>query len=149
MSSLARGSYSSLVEVLRPAKGTAIKGAPSFVWTNPQLMFDEDWGIPGQMRCHIQLGWVRPGSLAPPAFEAGVPMPRIGTLFFDLTYSGKILLTAGDRIKTLDGPVEGTFELRVIPEPAHDFIGTLDHAEVQIVETTILGKNIFPGVDSM
>lgn len=149
MASVARASYSSVVEVLRPSKGAAFNGAPNFTWTNPKLMFDDDWGIPGQMLCNITLGWVRPGSLAPPAFEAGVPMPRIGTLFFDVTYEGKILLTAGDRVKCLSGPIEGTFELRVIPEPAKDFIGILDHAEVQIVETTILGKNIFPGTEIM
>lgn len=149
MASVARGSYSSLVEVLRPAAGTPVKGAPNFVWTNPKIMFDEDWGVPGQMLCNIDLGWVRPGSLAPPAFEAGVAMPRIGTLFFDVTYEGKILLTAGDRIKTINGPVVGTFELRIIPEPAKDFIGVIDHAEVQIVETSIVGKKIFPGVDPM
>jgi hypothetical protein len=112
-------------------------------------MFDDDWGIPGQMLCNIDLGWVRPGSLAPPVYEIGTFMPRMGTLFFDVTYEGKILLLAGDKIKTISGPIEGTFELIAIPEPAKDFIGVLSHAEVQIRETTILGNSIRSGVDPM
>jgi len=148
MASIARVSYSSLVEVLRPQQGTAIKGAPNFVWSVPNIVFDQDWGVPGQLLCNIDLQWVRPGSMTPPAYEAGVALPRIGTLFFDVTYEGQILLQAGDKIKTISGPVTGTFDIRVIPEPAKDIIGVVDHAEAQIVETGILGKNLFPGTDS-
>ena len=149
MASIARVSYSSLVEVLRYKSGTSLKGAPSFVWEIPNIVFDQDWGVPGQMLCNIDLQWVRPGSMTPPAYESGVAIPRIGTLFFDLTYTGEILLKAGDKIKTISGPVVGTFDIRVIPEPAKDIIGVVDHAEAQIVETSIVGKNLYPGTDPM
>lgn len=149
MGSIIRGSYSSTVEILRTKTGRPLKGAPNFSWENPDIIFDEDWGIPGQMMCNIDLQWVRPGMTALPAFEAGSVIPRRGTVFFDLTYDKKILVKGGDRLRAIQGPIEGLFELRVIPAVAKDFFGLIDHVEAEIIEVGILGQHVFPGTDSM
>jgi hypothetical protein len=40
---------------------------------------------------------------------------------------------AGDRLRCVAGPVFGTFEIRVVPDPAQDYVGT-HHIEVQVIE---------------
>lgn len=149
IASTIRTSYASLVKILRNERGAPINGSPTYVWNNPQIVFDEDLNVPGQMLCRIDLQWIRPGTMIPAAYEIGAPIPRRGTLLFDTTYDDKILIQAGDKIQTIAGPVEGTFSLRIKPEPAIDAIGVIDHAEVEIVEEGILTKNRIPGKDPM
>jgi hypothetical protein len=62
---------------------------------------------------------------------AGRAPDRVGLMFFDATQE----VRAGQRIHCLDGPVQGTFELRVMPDPAAGY-SLAHHMEVQIVEVS-------------
>jgi hypothetical protein len=111
---------------------------------------EHDWidqaGLLANFPCRLDLLFVRPGKDAQPAYEAGVARDRIGLMFC----SAKIPLLAGDRIVTISGPIQGTFEIRNIPDRAQDF-GTAHHIEVQIVETnqTLTGPTTFPSSDAL
>lgn len=104
-----------------------------------------DWvdqeGVLAAFPCRLDLVFLRPGKDAPPAYEAGRATDRIGIMFC----GGTIPLQAGDRIVTISGPVQGTFDIRNIPDKALDF-ATAHHIEVQIVETnqTLTGATTFP-----
>lgn len=146
MPSILRYSYSSLVQVYRNVKGS-LNGAPNYSWQPLTAVVDDSFNIPGQMYCRLDLGWLKPGAMAPEAQEAGVMPPRVGTLFFDLLSDGTMPITAGDRLKVLSGPITGIFSLRMIPEPAQDAIGVATHAEVQVIEESIASLGVFPGVE--
>lgn len=104
-----------------------------------------DWvDQPGKLasfKARLDLLFVRPGKDVLPPFEAGVARARMGLMLCN----GNIPILAGDRIVTLSGPVEGTFEIRNIPDRAQDF-SSAHHIEVQIVETNITldGPKTFP-----
>jgi len=146
MASILRGSYSSIVEVYRNTKGM-LNGAPSYSFQPLTTIIDSTYLVPGQMACRLDLGWLKPGAQAPEPVEAGMPMPRVGTLFFDLLDDGTMPLLANDHLKVLSGPITGIFQLRIIPEPAQDIIGIALHAEVQVVEVSIATLGVFPGVE--
>ncbi len=90
------------------------------------------------LKCRLDLNFVRPGKDIAPAPVAGRAPDRIGVLF---TY-GYAPLKAGQRVVAIPDPsyptkpmpVEGTFEIRVIPDKALDY-ATAHHIEVQILET--------------
>jgi len=149
MGSRLRSTYSSVVQVYRAATGAIDPntGAPSYTYSAITDDVDEDFNAPGQMLCRLALGWLEPGSMAPDPVEATAPMPRVGTLYFDLSYSGAMPLKAKDRLQTISGPVSGIFELRSIPYPAQDLIGVATFARVQIVEVSMVTLGVFPGVD--
>lgn len=149
MASIIRDSYSSVVKVYRIATGSIDPntGGPSFVYNPVTTILDQDWGIVGQIQCRLDMGWLKPGDQAPDPVEATAPIPRVGTLFFDMNYDGTISLRAKDRLEAISGPLQGIFELRSIPYPAQDFIGLATFAQVQVVETAMTTLGIFPGVD--
>jgi hypothetical protein len=149
MGSIIRDSYSSVVQVYRAATGAIDPntGGPSYTYTAITDDVDQDYNVPGQLQCRLDLGWLEPGSQAPDPVEATAPLPRVGTLFFDLSYDGSLLLKAKDRLQTISGPVSGIFELRSIPYPAQDFLGLATFARVQVVEVSMVTLGIFPGVD--
>lgn len=100
--------------------------------------------------CRIDMMFVRPGKDYIPAPEAGRAPDRYGVLFTDV-YGP---LKAGDRIVTIPDEygllaVNGTFEIRVMPDKPMDFSGE-HHIEVQIVEVAqqITNAN-WPGEDPL
>jgi hypothetical protein len=95
--------------------------------------------------CRLDLTFVRPGKDQPPAYEAGKAPDRVGVLFCDSTAG----LLAGDLIVAVPNdygmiPLPGTFEIRVIPDQAQDYMGA-HHIEVQIIETSQKLVGVFPG----
>lgn len=93
------------------------------------------------VKCRLDLLFVRVGKDAPPAQEAGAATNRQGVMFC----SASVPIQAGDRIVTTAGPVDGTFEIKNIPDRAVDF-GSAHHIEVQVFETnqTLAGPTSFP-----
>lgn len=81
------------------------------------------------LRCRLDLNFLRPGKDQPPAPEAGRAPDRVGVLFC----SAAADLRAGDRVKAVGGPVDGVFEIRVVPDVATDYASG-HHKEVQIIE---------------
>lgn len=96
------------------------------------------WSIvPGgeAVRGRLDLNFLRPGKDIAPAPVAGRAPDRIGLFFC----SSDAPIKAGDRIVAIpnaDGtfPVEGTFEIRVIPDLAMGY-SMPHHMEIQILET--------------
>ena len=104
-----------------------------------------DWvdqpGILSNFPCRLDLLFVRPGKDVLPAIEAGVARDRVGILFC----APNVPLQAGDRVVAISGPVQGTFDIKNIPDRAQSFSES-HHIEVQIVETnqTLEGSSTFP-----
>jgi len=85
--------------------------------------------------CRLDLNFVRPGKDILPAPVAGKAPDRIGVLF---TFA-HAPLKAGHRLTAIPHPdtgafpVQGTFEIRVVPDQAIAF-AVAHHIEVQIIE---------------
>lgn len=131
--------YKSRVEVLR-LTGRLVNGSPVMAYEKLQTMVDPQLTVPGEMMCRLDMAFIRPGKDQPMAITAGRAPDRVGLLFFDTTNEIK----AGDRVRTLSGPVSGTFEIRVMPDPAVDF-GAAHHMEVQVIEVAQALAGQFPG----
>jgi hypothetical protein len=106
-----------------------VDGAPTSAWQKVGDIVDPTLGVAGEMMCRIDLQYQRPGKDLPMPIIAGRAPDRVGVMFFDATDQIK----SGDRIQCLDGPVQGTFEIRVMPDPAAGY-SAAHHMEVQIVE---------------
>lgn len=102
-------------------------GVPSFEWSTVEGA--------EYVRCRLDLNFVRPGKDIAPAPVAGKAPDRIGLLFCDFDAPFR----AGDRVVAIPDhngliSVEGTFEIRVIPDVVVGF-ATPHHKEIQILET--------------
>lgn len=124
--------YSSRVKVQR-TQMQVDNGRPVISWV-------DQTGVLASVACRLDLNFVRPGKDVLPAVEAGRAPDRIGVMFC----AASVPLKAGDRIVAISGPVEGTFDVRVIPDMALDY-GGAHHIEVQIIETNQQLQNVFPG----
>lgn len=133
-----RSMYSSTVEIWEN-KMTVVNGSMRTSWQKIAEMADPKHGVPGEMRCRADLGFMRPGKDAPSPITAGRAPDRVGVLAFDPTPYVK----AGHRIKFIAGPHTGIFELKAIPDPATDF-SSVHHLEVQIIEVAQAAVD-FPG----
>lgn len=133
--------YVTRAEVLRLA-GTLVDGSPVLTWTKVDTLVDPTLGVPGELMCRLDMAFVRPGKDQPMPVVAGRAPDRIGLMFFDSGCD----IRAGDRIHTLAGPVAGTFEVRVVPDPAVD-LAAAHHMEVQVVEVAQALSGVFPGAD--
>ena len=120
--------YPTLAEVLR-LSGTLVHGTPTLTWAVITDMVDPAHGVPGQLKCRIDLGYLRIGRDAPMPVVAGRAPDRMGVMFLDATGAIK----AGDRIHCIAGPIAGTFEIRPLPDPAVD-MSAVHHLEVQVIE---------------
>jgi len=140
--------FSSVVRVERMSM-SSVDGTVQMTWgqahdDDPQLDF-----LLGYLRCRLDLTFVRPGKDALPAVEAGRAQDRIGVLF---TYA-YAPLKAGDRVVAIPNaaglmPVDGTFEIKTIPDKALDY-STAHHIEVQITETNTNLVGVWPGDDEL
>lgn len=120
--------YASRVEVLRLNLDMS-DGVPQQSWDKVGEIIDPLLGVPGEMMCRIDLAFQRPGKDQPMPIVAGRAPDRVGLMFFDVTEG----IRAGDRFRCIDGPVAGTFEMRVQADPAQNY-SQAHHLEVQIVE---------------
>lgn len=122
--------YNTRAEVLRP-RPTITDGLAQISWQKLTIVVDAFAATPGELMCRIDLNFQRPGKDQPMQMVAGRAPDRVGLMFFDPTND----IQSGDRIHCLDGPVQGTFEIRVMPDPAVGY-GPAHHMEVQIVEVS-------------
>lgn len=131
--------FNSRVEVLR-LSGTVQLGIPMFTWQKITDMVDPALGVAGEMRGRLDLTYQRPGKDVPMPVVAGRAPDRVGVWFFSWTK----LLKAGDRLVFIDGPMEGTFELRASPDPVSGR-RTVHHGEVQVIEVAQNLQGVYPG----
>jgi len=134
---MARGLYRSVAQVLRLQPTLQAGGGMSVAWAPVTDILDPYLATPGLIACRLDLQFTRPGKDAPMPVVAGRAPDRVGVLFYDLPtdVSGLPLVKAGDRFQLVSGPVDGTFELRQVPEVAQDYTGAA-HAENQVIETS-------------
>jgi hypothetical protein len=131
--------YNSRAQVQR-LQGTLVHGTPVLAWSTIEAIVDPLLGEPGQLKCRLDLTFVRPGKDQPMPVTAGRAPDRVGVLFCDPTSA----LLAGDRVCMVEGPVTGIFELRVVPDPAVAMV-SVHHLEVQVIEVSQALVGIFPG----
>lgn len=106
-------------------------GSMKTSWQKITQMIDPLHGVPGEMKCRIDFGYMRPGKDAPSPLVAGRAPDRVGVMAFDPTPYVK----AGQRIKLINTPISGVFELKANPDPAVGF-EEIDHLEVQVIEVS-------------
>lgn len=123
-----RGSYFCVAEIFEN-RMTVVSGSMRTSWEKITDVADPRHGIPGEMKCRADLGFLRPGKDAPSPIVAGRAPDRVGVLICDPTP----YLKAGQRIRFKSGPIAGTFELKAWPDVATD-LSAVHHLEVQIVE---------------
>lgn len=109
----------------------------SVTWGPLGAILDNTLSTPGYMWCRLDIGFLRPGRDAPAPLVAGRAPDRIGVCYFDpvTDASGVPFVQAGDRLSCVEGPIAGTFEIRMVPDTALDFAGA-HHCEVQIIEVS-------------
>lgn len=127
--------YHTRVEILRLSLSLDTPGLPTQTWQKLPSIVDTWLGTPGEMMCRIDLSFQRPGKDQPMPIVAGRAPDRVGLMFFDATTE----IRSGDRFRCIDGPISGTFEIRVAPDPAADY-SSAHHMEVQIVEVAQISK---------
>lgn len=102
-------------------------------------------GIPGTMKCRIDVFHQRPGKDAPIPIEAGRAPDRTAIMYCSVTPN----LKAGDYVTMTDGPYVGSrWLIKTVPDVAQNMkIG--HHIEVQIIEIpSALMMNTFPGKEA-
>lgn len=131
-----RGLFNATAQVSRLTAVVAA-GAVSTTWAVPQVNMDPYLDTLGQFRCRLDLQFVRPGKDQPQPIVAGRAPDRVGVLFYSpvTDVDGVPLVLAGDRITMVSGPVNGTFEIRIVPDVAQDYLGA-HHVEVQVIEVS-------------
>ena len=145
-----RAFYATRAQVLRLAPSLAPGGGMTTAWNQLSEIVDPVLDEPGLLSCRLDLGFLRPGIDQPAPFVAGRVPDRVGVCYFDLATDaeGSPYIMAGDRLHCVDGPIRGTFEIRMIPDPAVGF-ATSHHVEVQVIEVAHqVGQNTptpFPG----
>jgi hypothetical protein len=82
--------------------------------------------------CRLDLTFIRPGKDQLPVVEAGRAPDHLGIMFCD----PDVPIQAGDVYVFFEGPISGTYEMRVSPDRAIGF-KKANHIEVQLVETTL------------
>lgn len=120
--------FSNRVEVLRLNLDMS-KGIPQQSWEKITSIVDPYLGLPGEMMCRIDLGYQRVGKDFPTPVTAGRAPDRTGLMVFSPTNE----ILAGDRFRCIAGPIQGVFEIRVMPDVATAF-AKAHHMEVQVIE---------------
>jgi hypothetical protein len=132
--------FASTVRIDRMAL-TTVEGRPVTTWAP----------VPGgeRLRCRLDLNFLRPGKDVLPAPVAGRAPDRIGLMFYRLGAP----LKAGDRVVAVPNdngtiPVQGTFEVRVTPDPVVGY-SDLHHVEAQIIEVTQDLDDVWPTEEAL
>lgn len=124
--------FPSVVEIIAPISDI-VDGTLVQTWQKVNATFDSKLGSPGEMKCRLDLQYLRPGKDAPQPIQAGVAPDRVGLLFC----LPSLELKAGQVLKCVSGPVMGTFMLKAVPDIAVGF-GAAHHIECQVYE---IGQN--------
>lgn len=134
--------FASTVEILESITDV-VDGARVQTWNKSNATFDPICA-PGEMKCRLDLIFLRPGKDAPAAVVAGRTPDRTGVMFCRNTPS----LRGGQIIRVIKGPFTGaSFLLKMRPDEAQDFSGT-HHIEVQVNEVAQAGFNYPSGAPS-
>jgi hypothetical protein len=138
-----RSLYRSKVQVLRLTPSLTAQGGMSVAWNPLSVVIDRTLDQPGYMWCRLDLGFIRPGKDFPAPLVAGRAPDRVGVCYYDpvTNTSGVPLVQANDRLVCVEGPIFGTFEVRLVPDVAQDYVGA-HHIEVQVIEVS---KQVQPG----
>lgn len=112
--------FSSTVAVYRLTMSSE-DGAVEYVWSAVSSL--------QRVPCRLDLNFLRPGKDQPAPVEAGRAPDRVGVMFC----ASSVALKPGDHIRTVSGPVTGTFAIKAVPDQALDY-GSAHHIEVQVVE---------------
>jgi hypothetical protein len=133
--------YTSTCQVLRLNESINAGGGMTFTWVPVTDVVDPVLGEVGLLQCRLDLTFIRPGKDQPAPVVAGRAPDRVGVCYFDPVpgADGASLVRAGDRLKCVDGPIFGTFEVRPIPDVAQGLTGA-HHIEVQVVEVSQMLK---------
>lgn len=130
-----RALYSSVVSVTRLTPALNDQGGMSMAWAAISAVPDLVLQQPALMSCRLDIGFTRPGKDQFAPLVAGRPPDRVGVCYYDpVTDSNGIpVVKAGDRLVCVSGPIFGSWEVRVVPDVAQNYIGA-HHVEVQVIE---------------
>lgn len=125
--------FASRVEVLESITDV-VDGARVQTWQKSSANFDPTCA-PGEMKCRLDLIFLRPGKDQPAPIVAGRSPDRTGVLYCSYTSA----LQGGHIIKVIDGPYkDSSFLLKMRPDEAQAFSRT-HHIEVQVFEVNQAG----------
>lgn len=120
--------FNSTVEILE-AITDIVDGARVQAWNKSTAKFDPVCA-PGEMRCRLDLIFLRPGKDQPAPIVAGRTPDRTGIMYCSYTPN----LKGGQTVRVVKGPQKGaSFLIKMRPDEAQDFNGT-HHIEVQVFE---------------
>jgi hypothetical protein len=105
-------------------------GLASQTWQKLEEIVDPYLGVPGELMCRVDWVFQRPGKDQPMPLGSGRAPDRVGLMLFDPTTE----IRSGDRFHALEGPVQGNWEIRVMPDPAQGYGLLAHHMEVQVIE---------------
>ena len=127
--------FNSKVEILESVTDV-VDGARVQTWQKSTAKFDPV-SAPGEMKCKLDLIFLRPGKDAPAPVVAGRTPDRTGVLYCSYTPN----LKAGQIIRVLTGSHVGSaFLIKMRPDEAQNSRGT-HHIEVQVFEVAQTGFN--------
>jgi hypothetical protein len=125
--------FASRVEVLESVT-EVVEGARMQTWQKSSAIFDPTCA-PGEMKCRLDLIFLRPGKDHPAPIVSGRSPDRTGVLYCSYTSA----LQGGQIIKVVDGPyTDSSFLLKMRPDEAQAFSKT-HHIEVQVFEVNQAG----------
>lgn len=120
--------FNNTVEILESIT-TIVEGARVQAWNKSSANFDATCA-PGEMKCRLDLIFLRPGKDAPMPVVAGRTPDRTGIMYCSNTPE----LKGGQIVKVVAGPYLGSsFLLKMRPDEAQNFSGS-HHIEVQVFE---------------
>jgi hypothetical protein len=120
--------FNSTVEILESVTDV-VDGARVQTWQKSTAKFDPMCAR-GEMKCRLDLIFLRPGKDAPSPIVAGRTPDRTGIMYCSYTPN----LRGGQTVKVIKGPhVGASFLIKMRPDEAQDFSGT-HHIEVQVFE---------------
>ena len=127
--------FKSTVEILESVTDV-VDGARMQTWQKSTATFDPTCG-PGEMKCRLDLIFLRVGKDVPVPIVAGRTPDRTGVMYCSYTPS----LKGGQIVKVIAGPFkDAAFMLKMRPDEAQDFNGT-HHIEIQVFEVAQAGFN--------
>lgn len=127
--------FNSTVEILESITDV-VDGARVASWEKSTANFDA-LSAPGEMKCRLDLIFMRVGKDVPAPIVSGRSPDRTGVLYCSYTPN----LKGGQILRVINGPHTGSsFLLKMRPDEAQDLVGT-HHIEVQVFEVNQAGLN--------
>ena|ERR1044071_7559242 len=127
--------FNTSVEVFEPTTDI-VDGARVQTWSKSTASFDSAMAN-GELKCRLDLIFLRPGKDAPAPIVAGRTPDRTGIMFCSYTPN----LRGGQIVKCKTGPYTGSsFLIKMPPDVAQAFSAG-HHIEVQVFEVNQAGIN--------